>query len=381
MDNKISRGVLITVYSHPEFYPPTLNLINELSKKFDRVVVLSRNLFDSDWSYPENVRLIVTGKKVSIRESEKKSKILKVLSFLIYTWGLFKLIIKEKPIWLILCDPIPTLSFLLVSPFLPRKIKIWYHNHDVLELTRVKPFSISWFSKFSEKLIFKKLNLFTLPNIERKKYFPLSSLKGSFHVLPNYPSRDFYAKFRGARHASSKIRLIFQGEIAEGHGLESVINVLDTKIGNKDLELILVGRVSSIYRDNLLKLSKANNVENKVVFIDFVSYSELPKITETCQIGIAFYLNSDVMNQTISGASNKIYEYAALKLPVLTNSSNPSLLNLKKFQWCVFSDLDKENLISNISLIDQSYHKLSKDAYLSFLDSLNFQIHYEKIVY
>jgi hypothetical protein len=377
----VPKKVIVTVYSHPEFYPPTLNLISELSKSFDFVYILSRNLVNSNWIYPENSNLKTSGKKMDIRFSEKLPLIRKVFVFFKYTLDLYRIVTKHKPELLVLCDPIPTLSFKLVSPFLPRKIKIWYHNHDVLELKRVKPFSISWFSKFSEKLIFKKLDLFTLPNIERKKYFPLSSLKGSFHVLPNYPSRDFYAKFRGAKHASAKIRLIFQGEIAEGHGLESVINILDIKVQNKDLELILVGRVSTIYRDHLLKVAKANNVENKVVFIDFVSYSELPKITETCQIGIAFYLNSDVMNQTISGASNKIYEYAALKLPVLTNSSNPSLLNLKKFEWCVFSDLEKNKLISSISLIDDSYHKLSKEAYLSFLDSLNFQIHYEKIVY
>jgi glycosyltransferase involved in cell wall biosynthesis len=377
----VPKKVIVTIYSHPEFYPPTLNLISELSKNFEFVHILSRNLVNSNWIYPENSNLKTSGKKMDIRFSEKLPLTRKVFVFFKYTLDLYRIVTEHQPDLLVLCDPIPTLSFKLVSPFLPRKIKIWYHNHDVLELKKVKPLSISWFSKFSEKIIFKKLALFTLPNIERKKYFPLSSFKGSFYVLPNYPSKDFYSKFRGAEYSSEKIRLIFQGEIAEGHGLESVINILDIKVRNKDLELILVGRVSTNYRNNLLNIAKAKNVENKVVFIDFVSYSELPKITETCQIGIAFYLNSDVMNQTISGASNKIYEYAALKLPVLTNSSNPSLLNLKKFEWCVFSDLDKEKLISNISFIDQSYYKLSKEAYLSFLDSLNFQIQYEKIVY
>jgi len=137
-----SSKVIVTVYSHPEFLPPTLNMIAELSKRFDKVYVLSRNVFVSDWVYPENVRLFVTGNLMTIRESESKSQIKKLISFLTYTWGLLKLLLMVKPILLVLCDPIPTFSFSLIRIFVSSKTRLWYHNHDVADLKQCRKFSI-----------------------------------------------------------------------------------------------------------------------------------------------------------------------------------------------------------------------------------------------
>ena len=53
------KKVLVTIYVHPEYYPPTLNAINELSLIFDEVVVVTRNLAASKWKFPENVRKVL----------------------------------------------------------------------------------------------------------------------------------------------------------------------------------------------------------------------------------------------------------------------------------------------------------------------------------
>ena len=371
--------VVVSVYSHPEFYPPTLNLITQLSLKFDMVHVLCRNVFETKWEYPINVKLFPVGKMMTIRESETKSIFIKILSFLKYSLSLLKLIKRNKPTLLIMCDSIPTLSYYFIEHFIGKKPSLWYHNHDVLELNKVKFFSVSWFSKLSEEYIFKILDIFTLPNLERKKYFPFDNFKGSFYLLPNYPCLDFYSQFSGAFQNKEKIRLIFQGEISSGHGIESVIKVLGASVNNKILELILVGRISYQYKEMLISLSREHKVEERVQFINFVSYNKLPEITQTCHIGLAFYYNNDVMNKTITGASNKIYEYAALRLPILTNNSNESLQQLSNFDWCVFSDLRSDDILFKIKMIDDNYIAFSASAHSSFKELLNFQNYFFQI--
>ena len=37
------NNLLVCIYSHPDFYPPTLNALNVLSKKFKTINVLHRN--------------------------------------------------------------------------------------------------------------------------------------------------------------------------------------------------------------------------------------------------------------------------------------------------------------------------------------------------
>ena len=63
------KKVLVTIYVHPEYYPPTLNAINELSLIFDEVVVVTRNLAASKWKFPENVSLKEEGALLGLKES------------------------------------------------------------------------------------------------------------------------------------------------------------------------------------------------------------------------------------------------------------------------------------------------------------------------
>jgi glycosyltransferase involved in cell wall biosynthesis len=373
------NSIVITVYSHPEFYPPTLNLIDELSLKFDKVYVLSRNVFDSKWIYTNNTELISTGKRISIRDSEKANNFEKIVSFFSYTFSLWKLCLINKPKYVILCDPIPTLSFYLISPFLSKSIKIWYHNHDVLEFQKVKKFSISWFSHFSEKALFIKLAIFTLPSEERIKYFPLKNLLGKYYFLPNYPRVKYYSKFKKAIKSECEIRLLFQGSIGLGHGLEEIINLLHIKVNNKKLVLVLKGFCSYSYKSELFSIAIKNNVTHQVEFQDYSAYIEMPKMMSACQIGIAIYRGVDVMNSTLGTASNKIYEYAAMGLPVLLFDNKYFNEHLSSYKFCAFTNLNQTDILEKIKYLDDNYDYFSSNALGKFNSELNFENFFKKI--
>jgi hypothetical protein len=373
------NSIVITVYSHPDFYPPTLNLIDELSVKYDKIYVLSRNVSDSNWKYPINTELILTGKKICIRDSEKINFFRKIFSFLIYTISLWKQCFFNKPKYVILCDPIPTLSFYLISPFLSKSIKIWYHNHDVLEFQKVKKFSLSWFSHFSEKALFNKLAIFTLPSEERIKYFPLKKLLGKYYFLPNYPRFKYYSKFKKAVRSECEIRLLFQGSIGPGHGIEEIINLLHIKVNNKKLVFVLKGFCTDIYKSELFSIAKRKNLLNHLEFHGVTDYSEVPILMNTCNIGLAIFTGNDIMNSTLGTASNKIYEYAAMGLPVLLFDNHHFKGHLSIYKFCAYTNLNPEDILEKIKLLDDEFDALSLDAVDKFSSELNFEKFFKKI--
>ncbi len=370
--------VIITVYSHPEYYPPTLSMIIELSKRYNRVVVYSRNVLDSKWIYPDNVYLYTSGKRISIRETESKSVFLKMVFFLNYTLNFFKLLVKERPSLVVLCDSIPTLAFYLLPKYSKCNINLWYHNHDVLVLRNVRRFSIAWFSWYSERALFGRLSIFTLPSEDRRVYFPINNLKGQFYFLPNFPHRAFFSNFPGAKSLVGVLRLIFQGEISEGHGIEEIIRILPQCINNKDLELHLIGRISVSFKSKLVALGRELDCLDSIIFYEPVNYHLLPSITQNCQIGIAIYTKDDVMNRTIGTASNKFYEYISLGLPVLMFSDS-RFESLSTKSWALPTNLISKDLIDLLTYADSNYDVLSKCAREDANSTFHYEIHFNKI--
>ncbi|RZL45775.1 MAG: hypothetical protein EOP00_16765, partial [Pedobacter sp.] len=163
--------ILATVYSDPEYYPPTLNAVGILAKQSEKIKILSRNIKDKEWDYPKNVELVKSGSFKPIRAIEKTNVLWKIASFLKFTFNFYKQIILFKPTWVICYDPIPLFSYKILSLFLIKKPKLWYHNHDILSIGVTKKYSVGWFAAKFERNSFKDMAIFSLPAQERKEYF------------------------------------------------------------------------------------------------------------------------------------------------------------------------------------------------------------------
>jgi hypothetical protein len=375
------RGnLVIAIYSHPEFYPPTLNAVQELSKQFDKIYILSRNVFKSGWDYPSNVNLITYGRYMPIRESEQIGKISKAIGFFSFTYHLFKLIIYTRPRLIQVCDSIPLFSILIIGKFILRNTKLWYHNHDIIEIDKLKRYSIGWFAAKYEFSAFKLVDIFTLPSEDRRKYFPLETFNGEYYFLPNYPSIEFYNQFQNDRKLDGKeLKLIFQGSIGPGHGFEEIIELLNVRISGFNLSLHLKGFISNTYRERLVEISNNFGVHDKLFFYDVTPYKFVPLVASSCHIGIGIHTGENIMESTLGTSSNKIYEYSALGLPVLIYDNVHFRGVLGDQGWVEFTDLKKENLIFAISQICKNYNGMSTAAKEAFENQLNYECYFNLI--
>lgn len=375
------RNILVCVYSHPEFYPPTLNAIRELSSIFDRITTISRNVFESDWNYPSNHQLIVVGKYQSIRESEKSNYFHKIQSFFSFTAKMYKIIKKEKPSWILINNEIPLFSLHICKLLGLKDFKVWYHNHDPMEIRKLSTSSIAYWAKKNEKKCYQWIDIFSLPANERKIYFDLEYFKGTYIYLPNLPSLKFYSQFKSPKSIeSNEIRILYQGFINENKGCEEIIDILNKGISEYKLKLLLKGSIRHDYKKQLTESAVKNMVSNQVEFHGFGSYSEVPALANTCHIGIGIHHSrTDAVGTTLGTASNKIYEYAACGLPVIVYDNKHFRSHLEKYSWVFFTDLSHSNLLHILENIINNYAELSANAYQSFLTELNYETYFSSV--
>jgi glycosyltransferase involved in cell wall biosynthesis len=371
-----NRNLLVVIYGHPEYYPPTLSALENLSLLYENIYVLHRNLHGFDWDYPDNVQLIGEKKNYTPGEVEAAGFLKKLFWYGRFSWKLLWSVRKYKPDSILIYDYQAILAY-RVSYLLTRKPHIlWYHNHDVAEERYIRKGSLTWCSWKSEKWIFPKLDIFSLPALERKVCFPMSLLRGEFFYLPNFPSAYIYPVGQQKNKSADPVfRILFQGSIGPLHGLEELISLLNQKIGGKQLVLVLKGFVSREYLGQLQQIAQKNGVSDKLIYVGPTDYRQVIENGKSCHIGIGIHMKDDMMNQTLGTASNKIYEYAALGLPVILYDNSHFREILGKFNWTFFTDGSSGSLKKCLEQIIPDYDRLSKEALSDFQHELSFE-HY-----
>jgi len=375
------KKILVAIYIHPEYYPPTLNAITEFAKYADSVIVVTRNLVDPEWNFPANTILKLSGTRTSLQDTMRQSFWKKMWSFYQYFKLLYRSMKSERPDVVVVYDVMALLVYRLVRIMVFHRHLFWYHNHDVNEGMAGIKLSIGWCAAKLEPHAFKVIDIFTLPSEDRKSSFPLKKLKGKYFFLPNWPLISFYKQFYIKKQTPQhEIKLLYQGVICDGHGLENIIEILNNKIGYKSLSLslTLIGVKSDAYKQKLIKIAEKYNALDKVRFLPRENYAKLGYVTRAYDIGLAM-LEAKGENYSTGGTtSNKIYEYAALGLPVILYDDQQYRKYLGNCQWASFANLTSNALLRSIEETIDNYEEKSKAAHRDFLDHFNFENHFSK---
>ena len=371
------KHITVASYSHPELYPPIISALDQLSQITGKIDVVTRNMLHSEWEYPKNVNIHYVGsEQYTGFEIEKIPIWLKLVHFYKFVNTLKKTVQQHPSDILIVHDVIPLFAAYLIKKTLKKQnVKLWYHNHDVTDITKAGSYSLMGIASKFEKNAFKFIDIFTLPSKERLRYFPIKDLKRPPIILPNYPLQSFYSKASDINLESKNetLKLVFQGSIGEGHGLEEIIDILDKKIHGKSLELHLVGKVRDSYLTKIEALVTSKDVKSQFKYHGMKTFSKLPIILSQFDIGIAIHKPYNVTYSTGGTASNKIYEYAASAMPVLLFDNAHYRYYLEKRNWTFFTDLTKQSLVKEMETIDEYLSQYSKEAYADFQEEFNFE--------
>lgn len=370
MKSTIDKSVLVAIYNHPDQYPPTRNAVSVLSKKFQKVYLLYRpnsqvaNDFDSN----------VIETQWATLEPKNPSTLQKLLQFKSFTFKIRKIILEQQPDVVIVHDNLALYSLHLVLKFTTVQSLLWYHNHDIPQITNIRKYSIGWWAAKVDNSVFPKLHLFTLPTNERLKFFPIELLSCSPLVIPNYPLKSYVERFKRPLKTHDQLRIIYQGEITFSHGILEIIAILkEKKINGKSIHLTLIGNIDKDFEIELHKSITSFNAEDAVTIKPRVPYSDLIKETVKHHIGLAAITPTGINYETAGTASNKIYEYASCGLAVLYYNSQHYEKYLGKYSWAFGSNLSKEALIQSLEKIMSDYESHATAAVKDFQESLHFE--------
>lgn len=370
MEKKRAESALIALYHHPERFPPTLNAIHELASIYSSISVVFRSTNPSEWNYPEQVRLAGDGQFIESSVQEKLPILQKLLLFSKFALHLRKQLQIQKPGLLLIYDNMALLAYFLIRWSVRRPDVFWYHSHDIPSFAALRKYSISWWAAYFEQRFVHLANIFSLPAIERKNFFQLEKFKGLFFYLPNLPSLAFYQQFYQVKNTPKVVNLIYQGAVNEDHGLEAIIQALPFL----NAKLMIIGPCTKEYQEFLLNLAHEHGVSEQVSFLGRIQYQHLPRHTSQGDIGLAILSNMHNSNHiTAATASNKIYEYAALGLPVLYYRSSTFTSVLDSYTWTRAIDLNTESIKRAVDDILNHYEQCSIQAHQDFLTGLNFE--------
>jgi glycosyltransferase involved in cell wall biosynthesis len=360
--------ILVTIYADHEYYPPTLNALEELSKHFANIIVLYKIYSESNWKYTSNIKLISCG---TIQNGYRLSKFKKIFVYIEYILKFIKCIFIYKPNVILVYDDYSLASMGMINFFINKKTKLWYHNHDTPELILPPFFSLNRFIRFYSPYVFKNLDLITFSSLERLKFYNLKNqLKSEVIELPNYPSLKIFNKKTFGFNKGEPLKLVFVGTVGENRGLFELIDCISEI--NKKINVTI--DVYGLYPNNIIKnklISKIKDlqVDKYVKLYASVPYNKIPDVLVNYNVGLGFYLGKTVMDTTIKNASNKIYEYAAAGLPVLTNISFNATEN-----WIINSVPESNKLFHDFEFIINNYQALSNNAYNAFQEKYNYEI-------
>ena len=374
----MKKKFLICQYSHIEGYPPTFNAINILAQEGHKIQVLARKDLETKWTYSENVTLNFIGNYKDRFEFEKTSKLHKIKEFFSYLKLMRKLIKKTKPEIVLLYDNIPLMAYRLIRLFVSSKHKVWYHNHDIHYLKDYKKYSLPYFAYFSLKKSFRFIDFFSLPSIERLKYFNLKKYKGKQAILPNFPPKYLY-KYEKSDKPKGTIKLVYPGSnISHMHGIEEIIPILNKIINEKKITLHLIGTIKPNLKKKFLEIAKKHKTTKQIFFIDRIPYTEMQQEITKYDIGIAINKPLNITYETGGTAANKIYEYPASGLPSILFDNKHYRNYFSKYEWAFFSNLSEQNIVDCINDIDINYINLSKKAREDYLNDFNFEKSFKK---
>lgn len=266
-------------------------------------------------------------------------------------WGAYKIVKANKPDILYCHDYYSTLLAFLCLNIKYCK-KIIYDAHElIIPEPGLKDRRQSFFYWF-EKHIIKKVDLVICASRERgelmKNHYGLNTAPVQIRNI----SQLTLSEDEGTKRIIESLQFFFStdeptvvyaGVVTKSRKIQELASAV-ASLAPK-FKLLIVGKGDAV--DSIKEIADANP-EMKIHFTGPVPYKSLGAILSKCDIGFVYYPNNTLNNRFC--ASNKVYEYASVGLPMISNE-NPTIK----------AELEEHHLGIATSDLKQGFVELSKD--------------------
>lgn len=304
-------GLAIIHFQPLELYPPVQNLLQFLESypAEYKLEVYSNSgdnqlrLFSSGLS---NIRIVRIGKTYNGMKALNR-----YYNYLLFNIGCLFRLIRLKPDKVFYYETISSFPAFLYKRFFNSKTELLMHYH---EYTSPKEYKngmklVKLFHGF-EKWLYPKASWVSHTNEYRMQHF-ISDLKpvaiAHPHMLPNYPSKSWYAKPKA--DIGFPIKIVYVGAFS-----------LDTMFAKEFADWVNEQNGKIIWDIYSLNMTQEATIYFRALASSYinikpcVNYHELPSLLKGYDVGVILY-NGHIPNY-VYNAPNKLFEYLACGLDV-----------------------------------------------------------------
>lgn len=200
--------------------------------------------------------------------------------------------------------------------------------------------------------------------------YRLTSPAMTLRNMPGYVETAF-------RATAEPTRLLYQGVVSAGRGLEALIDAVD--LVERPIELVIRGPGRADYVAGLRSRAAAIGAPERITFADPVPASELIAAARDCDLGVMLLPGHSAHNQ--AALPNKLFEYmmAGLGLVVTDLSAMGALIEETGAGLCV-SGLEAASIARAIDCVSVEAVDLMKKNALEAAKRLHFGAEVEPVI-
>jgi glycosyltransferase involved in cell wall biosynthesis len=374
--------VALLIFSEPHMYPPTMHMANILAEKGHPVYLYGIKYYLKD-------KVLIHPLINLIYLSEHKRGLKNFYYYWITYLRVLRDSFKNKFSWIIAYDAAAAGPAFFVAKC--RGIKWVYHQHDFWETPKGR-----WQKclAYLEKKLGSRADIVSFPQIQRAKIFKeMTQMKENPLIVFNGPRLNWYnnkiqidPRIRDIKNKFNTI-LLYQGGLSRYFCLENLL--FSINFCKSSFAIVFLGRdIEKGVKNELRLLAEKESISNRIFFWDeYVPYDELPSISCFCDIGIAKLthdgMKAPINDKYIAGASNKIAEYMAAGLPIISSDTEDNRIFFQKDNIGLLCNSEDPQSIANaidtLLLNSQKLSEMGANNRKVFLEKYNYDIQFETL--
>ncbi len=369
--------LLISIYANPDGYPPTINAVAILKDHFE-VHVLCRNIGAPVETWPSEVSLDRCGRYADTRAKEAMPAGAKLLEYCRFIARTRATVAKLKPDLIYAYE-----AFAFVAALMTRSrghaAPLVFQMHELAEPALLPLTSMQRWVLKAALLGTKSAAAVVFPEKYRAQHWLAEAGDPRAPIIvPNCPNLDYFRAPADWNETFARRYLareaVYVGQVGAANGQLEAVQALAHL--DDAVRLRIIGNDEPGFDATMTAVAATLGVAHRVSLDGWLSRSELVPRADRATLGLTLHKPLTKNLEFNGSASNKVFEYAAMGLPVVV----PDRLSYRDFlanqKWVTYAKVEDPKsiaqAISSILADRERYFAMSLAARRAFEVQYNY---------
>jgi len=376
--------LLITIYANPDYYPPTVYAVRLLSCYF-AVHILCRNMDQPFQEWPPEVTIERFGEYASARAKEGANAAAKLIEYAKFAARTRVLIKQMRPAAIYSYDPYAFVATML-GRVGRRPLPVIFHSHELPETQNLSWGSLENWVVRAALISTKSADAVVFPEKNRARHWLTAAADLRVPtIVPNCPDQRYFpapADWSDTIAARYRAReAVYVGYASADNGHLDALRALAMTDG---IRMRVIGGFRPEFEASFNELARELRVNERLSVDGWLALDELRARASRASVGLSIYKPVTKSLEYVASASNKLFEYAAMGLPVIV----PNRENYRDFlgdaEWVTYADVEQPESFARAltSIFDdrERYVAMSRAARGAFETEYNYERVFEPLL-